>query len=80
MLRSWSISYARQLKLSLECALDYVSVIDADTLESLEKLDDRPMLIAVAAYLGKIRLIDNTTVNSAKKKDGLKKSLGWSTR
>jgi len=56
--------------------VDYVSVIDADTLESLEKLDDRPMLIAVAAYLGKIRLIDNTTLNSAKKKDGLNKSLG----
>jgi pantoate--beta-alanine ligase len=56
--------------------VDYVNVIDADTLESLEKLDDRPMLIAVAAYLGKIRLIDNTTLNSAKKKDGLNKSLG----
>ena len=56
--------------------MDYASVIDADTLESLEKLDDRPMLIAVAAYIGKIRLIDNTTLNSAKKKDGLNKSLG----
>jgi pantoate--beta-alanine ligase len=56
--------------------VDYVSVNDADTLESLEKLDDRHMLIAVAAYIGKIRLIDNTTLNSAKKKDGLNKSLG----
>ena len=56
--------------------VDYVSVNDADTLESLEKLDDRHMLIAVAAYIGKIRLIDNTTLNSAKKKEGLNKSLG----
>jgi pantoate--beta-alanine ligase len=56
--------------------VDYVSVNDADTLESLEKLDDRHMLIAVAAYIGKIRLIDNTILNSAKKKDGLNKSLG----
>jgi pantoate--beta-alanine ligase len=56
--------------------VDYISVNDADTLESLEKLDDRHMLIAVAAYIGKIRLIDNTTLNSAKKKDGLNKSLG----
>ena len=56
--------------------VDYISVNDGDTLESLEKLDDRHMLIAVAAYIGKIRLIDNTTLNSAKKKDGLNKSLG----
>jgi pantoate--beta-alanine ligase len=56
--------------------VDYVSVTDADTLESLEKLDDRAMLVAVAAYIGKIRLIDNVTLNSAKKKDGLNKSLG----
>ena len=56
--------------------VDYISVNDGDTLESLEKLDDRAMLIAVAAYIGKIRLIDNVTLNSAKKKDGLNKSLG----
>ena len=50
--------------------LDYVSISDAETLETLDKLDDRPILIAVAAYVGKIRLIDNTTLNSsAKKKD-----------
>lgn len=50
--------------------LDYVSITDAETLENLDKLDDRPILIAVAAYVGKIRLIDNTTLNSsAKKKD-----------
>lgn len=49
--------------------VDYVSINDAETLESLDKLDDRTVLIAVAAYIGKIRLIDNTMLNSAKKKD-----------
>jgi pantoate--beta-alanine ligase len=47
--------------------VDYVSVVDAETLEKLDKLDERPMLIAVAAYIGKTRLIDNTMLNKAKK-------------
>ncbi|MEP6820496.1 MAG: pantoate--beta-alanine ligase [bacterium] len=47
--------------------LDYVSVVDAETLEKLDKLDERPMLIAAAAYVGKTRLIDNTMLNKAKK-------------
>ena len=49
--------------------LDYVSIVDAENLERLDKLDDRPTLVAVAAYVGKVRLIDNTTLNSSKKKD-----------
>jgi pantoate--beta-alanine ligase len=49
--------------------VDYVSITDAETLGKLDKLDDRPTLIAVAAYIGKIRLIDNTMLNSSKKKD-----------
>ena len=49
--------------------VDYVSVSDAETLDKLEKLDDRPTLLAVAVYFGKTRLIDNTILNSAKKKD-----------
>jgi pantoate--beta-alanine ligase len=47
--------------------VDYVSVVDAETLEKLDKLDERPMLVAVAAYVGKTRLIDNTLLNKAKK-------------
>ena len=47
--------------------VDYVSVVDAETLEKLDKLDDRPTLIAVAAYVGKTRLIDNTILNKTKK-------------
>ena len=48
--------------------LDYVSVTDADTLEQLEKLDDRTVLIALAVGLGKTRLIDNLVLN--RKKNG----------
>ena len=47
--------------------LDYVSVVDAETLEKMDKLDERPMLVAAAAYVGKTRLIDNTMLNKAKK-------------
>lgn len=47
--------------------LGYVSVVDAETLETIEKIDERPVLIAVAAYIGKTRLIDNIVVNKVKK-------------
>lgn len=47
--------------------VDYVGVVDAETLEKLDKLDERPILIAVAAYIGKTRLIDNTILNKVKK-------------
>ncbi len=55
--------------------LDYVGIVDAETLERLDKLDDRLILIAVAAFVGKIRLIDNITLNGAKKKDMSSPSL-----
>jgi pantoate--beta-alanine ligase len=47
--------------------LGYVSVVDAETLETLDKIEDRPVLIAVAAYIGKTRLIDNIVLNKVKK-------------
>ncbi|MCA1557159.1 MAG: pantoate--beta-alanine ligase, partial [Acidobacteria bacterium] len=49
--------------------LDYVSVADADTLEKLDKLDDRPVLIALAVHVGKTRLIDNMVLNRARQPD-----------
>ncbi|MBD0326156.1 MAG: pantoate--beta-alanine ligase, partial [Pyrinomonadaceae bacterium] len=49
--------------------LDYIGVTDADTMERLDKLDDRTVLIAIAAYIGKTRLIDNIVLN--KKKEGI---------
>ena len=49
--------------------LDYVTIADAETLEKLDRVDDRPTLVALAAYVGKTRLIDNMILNKVKKKD-----------
>jgi pantoate--beta-alanine ligase len=49
--------------------IDYVSVADAETLEKLEKLDDRPVLIALAVHVGKTRLIDNVVLNRSRQQD-----------
>jgi len=57
------------IELEPRARVDYISVIDADTLEHLDRLDERPILIAVAVYVGKTRLIDNTILNKVKKKD-----------
>lgn len=43
--------------------VDYVAVVDAESLEPVEKIADRPVLIAVAARFGNVRLIDNTILN-----------------
>jgi len=55
------------IELEPRARVDYVNLVDAETLEHLDKLDDRPILIAVAAYIGKTRLIDNTILNKTKK-------------
>jgi pantoate--beta-alanine ligase len=47
--------------------IDYVSVNEAETLEKLEKLDDRPALVSLAVFIGKTRLIDNVVLGKAKK-------------
>ena len=57
------------IELEPRARVDYVNVVDAETLEHLDKLDERPILIAVAAYIGKTRLIDNTILNKVKKKE-----------
>lgn len=41
--------------------IDYFSIVNPKTLENIKKVN-RPVLIAVAAYLGKTRLIDNLVV------------------
>ena len=43
--------------------LDYVAVVDNETLETIEKIADREILIAVAAKFGNVRLIDNLVLN-----------------
>jgi pantoate--beta-alanine ligase len=40
---------------------DYVALVDPDTLEPLAELD-RPALLAIAAHVGGVRLIDNATL------------------
>lgn len=42
--------------------LDYVSVNDAESLDTLERLDEQPALISLAAFVGKTRLIDNVVL------------------
>jgi pantoate--beta-alanine ligase len=47
--------------------IDYVSVSDAETLEKLDKIDERPALISLAVFVGKTRLIDNVVLGTTKK-------------
>ena len=47
--------------------IEYVSVNDADTLERLDRLEDRPVLISLAVRFGKTRLIDNIILNKTNK-------------
>ena len=57
-----------QIEAEPRAQLDYVRVSDAETLENLERLDDRPTLVAVAARIGGTRLIDNITLHPAKQR------------
>lgn len=43
--------------------IDYVSVVDSDSLEMIEKVGDSEAMIAVAVRFGKVRLIDNVVLN-----------------
>jgi len=43
--------------------LDYVSIVNSETLQPVEKIGDEETLIAVAAYVGDVRLIDNVVLN-----------------
>ncbi|MDH4128682.1 MAG: pantoate--beta-alanine ligase, partial [Spirochaetota bacterium] len=42
--------------------IDYISICNPDTLEEVDQLDKGEVLIAIAAYLGKTRLIDNSLI------------------
>lgn len=43
--------------------IDYVAVVDNQTFEPLEYVGETEVLIAVAAFFGDVRLIDNTLLN-----------------
>jgi pantoate--beta-alanine ligase len=50
-----------------QARLEYVGVVDADTMEKYDRLpEDRPVLIAVAARVGQTRLIDNIVIQPAR--------------
>lgn len=44
--------------------IDYVAVVDNNTLEPIDRIGESAVLIAVAATFGTVRLIDNTVLNS----------------
>lgn len=43
--------------------IDYVAVVDNETLEPIEKIAENAVLIAVAVRFGNVRLLDNTILN-----------------
>jgi pantoate--beta-alanine ligase len=49
--------------------VDYVSVNDPESLHPLERLDEQPALLSLAAFVGKTRLIDNMVLGRTKKQD-----------
>jgi pantoate--beta-alanine ligase len=49
--------------------LEYVGVVDAETMEKFDRVpEDRPLLIALAARVGRTRLIDNIVIQPARQK------------
>jgi pantoate--beta-alanine ligase len=50
--------------LSSDITLDYLALVDPETLEPVARLE-RPALLAIAARVGQVRLIDNTTLQPA---------------
>ncbi len=47
-----------------KASIDYVSVVDANSLETIETIDDTDALMAVAVRIGNVRLIDNISLKA----------------
>ena len=43
--------------------IDYIAVVDRDSLEPIDKIGDTEAMIATAVFIGDTRLIDNTVLN-----------------
>lgn len=43
--------------------IDYIAVVDRETLQPIEKIGDKEVMIAAGVYFGDVRLIDNTILN-----------------
>ena len=52
----------RKIKTETLARIDYVSAVDFEILQPKKKLDGKETLIAIAVYIGKVRLIDNIIV------------------
>jgi pantoate--beta-alanine ligase len=59
------ITQAVKAKIETEplARLDYVSIVDAETLADLDRVGDEPAFVLVAARFGDVRLIDNILLN-----------------
>ena len=49
-----------------QARIDYISLNDAETLEKLDRVDERPALLSLAVFFGQTRLIDNTVLGAKK--------------
>jgi len=47
-----------------EARIDYIAATDAETLEPVESIGDRPVLLSTAVYFGRVRLIDNVILEN----------------
>jgi pantoate--beta-alanine ligase len=54
---------------------EYLALVDPDTLEPLERLGERA-LIVIAARIGGVRLIDNTTLRCGAGSDEMQRLQG----
>ncbi len=70
---------AANAALAAEVRADYVALVDPDTLEPLLRLD-RPALLAIAAHVGGVRLIDNVTLEPVRDGRGEQPSSGIENR
>ena len=56
---------AKEMLLQKEFRIDYIEIADADTLELVENWNGKQKVVAlVAAFLNKVRLIDNMVINT----------------
>jgi pantoate--beta-alanine ligase len=53
----------QKIETAQKAKVDYVAVVDADSLQTIDKIEDETVLIAVAMRFGAVRLIDNTILN-----------------
>jgi pantoate--beta-alanine ligase len=44
--------------------IDYTAIVDGETLDAVSEIGKRPSIVAIAAYIGKTRLIDNIILSA----------------